>query len=325
MKPKILVTYPIPQEAIEKLKNYADVQLKFSMSKDQLKEEVTDIEGVVLGLEEFNNEVMEQAPNLKIIARFGVGYDNIELKAATDRNIFVTYTPNVLSDAVADLTIAFILTLSRRITDADHFVKSKDWSVGNKFPLGFDLANKTLGIVGLGRIGMKVLERSIAFKMNVIYNSRTHKMEAEKKYGIKFVELDELFRISDYISLHAPATRNTQGLVGKKELELMKKTSFLINTSRGSLIHQKDLYEALRDKKIAGAALDVFEVEPISQDDPLLRLENVVLTPHIGSGTYETRLSMAMMAIDDVIRVFEGKEPKNLINTELANPSSNNR
>jgi lactate dehydrogenase-like 2-hydroxyacid dehydrogenase len=223
----------------------------------------------------------------------------------------------VLSDAVADLTMAFILTLSRRITDADHFVKSKDWSMGNKFPLGFDLVNKTLGIVGLGRIGMKVLERSIAFKMNVIYNSRTHKMEAEKKYGIKFVELDELFRISDYISLHAPVTRNTQGLVGKKELELMKKTSFLINTSRGSLVHQRDLYEALRDKKIAGAALDVFEEEPISQNDPLLKLENVVLTPHIGSGTYETRLSMAMMAIDEVIKVFEGKEPKNLINTGL--------
>jgi len=318
MKPKILVTYPIPQEAIEKLKNYADVKLKFSMSKDQLKVEVADIEGVVLGLEEFDSEVMEQAQDLKIIARFGVGYDNIELKAATDRKIFVTYTPNVLSDAVADLTITFILVLSRRITDADRFVKSKDWSKGTKFPLGFDLANKTLGIIGLGRIGMKVLERSIAFNMNVIYNSKTRKIEAEEKHGIEFAELDELFKLSDYISIHVPSTRNTQGLVGKKELELMKNTSFLINTSRGSLIHQKDLYEALRDKKIAGAALDVFEEEPISQDDPLLKLENVVLTPHIGSGTHETRLSMAMMAIDDVLRVFEGKKPNNLINTELS-------
>lgn len=318
MKPKILVTYPIPQEAIEKLKNYADVRLRFSMSKDQLKEEVTDIEGVVLGLEEFDGEVMGHAPNLKIISRFGVGYDNIELKAATDYKIFVTYTPNVLSDAVADLTMAFILVLSRRITDADHFVKSKDWSKGVKFPLGFDLINKTLGIIGLGRIGTKVLERSVAFNMNVIYNSKTRKIEAEEKYGIKFVELDDIFRLSDYISIHVPATRNTQGLVGKKELELMKKTSFLINTSRGSLINQKDLYEALRDKKIAGAALDVFEEEPISQDDLLLKLENVVLTPHIGSGTHETRLAMAMMAVDDIIKVFEGKEPNNLINTEFS-------
>jgi len=320
MKPKVLVTCQIAQEPIEKLRESAEVKLNPSpqpFTKEQLRKEVADVDGVILGAEKFDEELIAAAPRLKIIARYGVGYDNVDVRAATSRRIFVTYTPSVLSDAVADLTFAFILALSRRITEADSYVKSGEWSKNTSFPLGYDLANKTLGIVGCGRIGMKVIERARAFNMNIIYHDVIRNTLAEEKYGAKSVTLEELLRWSDYVSIHVPFTQKTEGLVGKNELMLMKSTAFLINTSRGPVVDQLALYEALKGKRIAGAGLDVFQKEPLASDDPMLKLSNVVLTPHIGSGTVETRLAMAMMAVDDVIRVLRGKEPTNVVNNEL--------
>ena len=319
MKPKVLVTIRLPQESIERLKHFAEVKLNSAsepLTEDQLRKEVDDVDGIILGLERFDKEVIASASKLKIIARFGVGYENVDINAATNRRIFVTYTPDVLSDAVADLTFALLLSLSRRIVEADRFVKSREWSKGNKFPLGVDLAKKTLGIIGLGRIGMKVLERAISFKMNIIYNSKTPKRKASK-YGVELVTLEELLRQSDFVSIHVPSTEDTKGLVGKNELELMKNTAFLINTSRGLIVNQQELYQALMERKIAGAALDVFQEEPLPPNDPILKLSNVVLTPHIGSGTFETRLAMAMMVVDNVLKVLEGKAPINVINKEL--------
>jgi len=320
MKPKVLVTCQMAQEPIEKLRESAEVKLNPSpqpFTKQQLRKEVADVDGVILGADKFDEELIAAARRLKIIARYGVGYDNVDVRAATSRRIFVTYTPSVLSDAVANLTFAFILALSRRITEADSYVKSGKWSKGASFPLGRDLTNKTLGIVGCGRISMKVIERARAFNMNIIYYDVIRNTSAEEKYGTKPVTLEELLRRSDYISIHVPLTEKTEGLIGKKELILMKNTAFLINTSRGPVVDQQALYEALKEKRIAGAGLDVFQHEPITSDDPILKLSNVILTPHIGSGTVETRLAMAMMAVDDVIRVLKDREPTNVVNSEL--------
>ena len=320
MKPKVLVTCPIAQEALEKLRVFAEVKLNPSpqpFTKEQLRKEVAEVDGVVLGADELDEELIAAALRLKIIARYGVGYDNVDVGAATSRRIFVTYTPGVLSDAVADLTFALILALSRRITEADSHVKSGEWSKGTRFPLGLDLAGKTLGIVGLGRIGSKVVERARAFNMNIIYNDIVRKTLAEKKYGAKRVTLEKLLKRSDYVSLHVPLTDKTRGLVGERELLLMKSSAFLINTSRGPVVDQQALYEALKKKRIAAAGLDVYQNEPLASDDPLLKLSNVVLTPHIGSGTVETRLAMAQMAVEDVIRVLKGKDPINVVNSEL--------
>lgn len=320
MKPKVLVIFPTPQQAVEKLRKFAEVKLNPSpqhLTKEQLRKEVADADGVILGLEKFGEELFAVAPRLKVVARCGVGYDNVDVKAATDRKIFVTYTPDVLSDAVADLTFAFIITLSRKIIEADRHVRSGKWSKGIAFPLVLDLAKKTLGILGLGRIGIKVIERARAFDMGIVYYDVTRNEYAEEKYLAKHVTLEKLLRRSDYVSIHVPLTEKTEGLIGKNELALMKRTASLINTSRGPIVDQQALYEALKEKRIAGAGLDVFQHEPIESDDPMLKLGNVILTPHMGSGTVETRLAMAMMAIDDVIRVLKGKEPINVVNSEL--------
>jgi len=320
MKPKVLVTCPIAQEALGKLRVFAEVKLNPSprpFTKEKLRKEVAEVDGVVLGADELDEELMAAAPRLKIIARYGVGYDNVDVGVATSRRIFVTYTPDVLSEAVADLTLALMLTLSRRITEADSYVKSGEWSKGTRFPLGLDLARKTLGIVGLGRIGSKVAERARAFNMNIIYNDIVRKTFAEKKYGARRVTLEELLKWSDYVSLHVPLTDRTRGLIGERELLLMKSSAFLINTSRGPVVDQQALYEALKKRRITGAGLDVYQKEPIASDDPLLKLSNLVLTPHIGSGTVETRLAMALMAVEDVVRVLKGKDPINVVNSEL--------
>lgn len=320
MKPKVLVTCPIAQHAIEKLREFAEVKSNPSpepFTKEELRKEVAHVNAIILGADKFDEELMAAAPRLKIIARYGVGYDNVDVEAATSRSIFVTYTPGVLSDAVADLTFAFILASTRRIIEADRYVKSGEWSEGKIFPLGLDLAGKTLGIVGLGRIGTKVIKRARAFNMNILCYDVVRNKQAEEKYRVKPVTLNELLRRSDYVSIHVALTEKTEGLIGKNELALMKNTAFLINTSRGPVVDQHALYEALKEKRIAGAGLDVFQNEPVASDDPILKLSNVVLTPHIGSATVETRLAMALMAVEDVIKVLKDKEPTNVVNCEL--------
>lgn len=320
MKPKVLVTCPIPQDAIERLRQCAEVRLNPSprpFTKEQLVEEVADTDGVILGWERFDEEVIAAAPHLRIIARYGVGYDSVDVRAATNRKIFVTYTPGVLSDAVADLTFAFILALSRRITQADRYVRSGEWTKSASFPLGCDLGKKTLGIIGCGRIGVKVMKRAGAFDMDIIYYDVIRNTLAEEKYGAKHVTLEQLLRLSDYVSVHVPLAEKTEGLIGKNELALMKSTAFLINTSRGTIVDQQALCEALKEKRIAGAGLDVFQKEPLAPGDLMLELDNVVVTPHIGAGTFETRLAMALMAVDDVIKVLEDGVPTNVANTEL--------
>lgn len=317
MKPKVLITCMMAPEALKKIKFFAEIKIKSSLSKKQLLKEVKDIDAVILGTDNFDGELINSATRLKIIARFGVGYNNVDIKSSTRKKIFVTYTPDVLSDAVADLTFGFILAFSKKIIQANNHVRTRKWGENTPFPLGSDLKNKTLGIIGLGKIGIKVAERACAFNMRLIYFSRTRKNRIEKKYGIKFRTFKDLLKESDYISINVPLTKKTERMIGKEEFKLMKKNSFLINTARGDVLDQKSLYQALINKRIAGAGLDVFQQEPIPLNDPILKLQNVILTPHIGSGTVETRLSMSLMAVNDVMRVLEGKRPIHLINKDL--------
>ena len=307
--------------ATDRVAQIAEVQFSpcgVPCPKDVLMRELTDADAVIAdGRTVFDAQVLKAAQKLRIVARIGVGFDNVDLKAATERGVYVTYTPGVLSDAVAELTIGLMLALSRRLVEADAFVKSRKWAEPTTFPFGIDLAGKTLGIIGMGQIGMEVARRASGLRMSVLYHDVVRKEDAEQLYNAKYSSLESLLKDSDFITLHVPLTSGTVKLIGRSELRLMKPTAYLINASRGKVVDQAALREALKERRIAGAALDVYEVEPIPHDESLLQLDNVILTPHIGSRTVETRTKMALTVADDVIRVLKGEKPVNLVNREL--------
>ncbi|MDP3982030.1 MAG: D-glycerate dehydrogenase [bacterium] len=253
-------------------------------------------------------------PQLKVIANYAVGFDNIDLRAAQERNIVVTNTPGVLTETVAEHTIALLFALARRIVEADTFTRKgryKGWAP--MLFLGSDLTGKTLGIVGMGRIGAEIAKRmGGAFQMNVIYHDKVRNKEVEQELGVTYVSLNTLLKKSDVVSLHVPLLASTRHLISAKELQTMKKTSYLINTSRGPIIDEKALVEALKNKHIKGAALDVFEFEP-KLAPGLSKLENIILTPHIASATEETRGKMADIATRNILAVLEGKTPPNAV------------
>ena len=283
-------------------------------------EALGDADALVAGMERIDGELLGRAPRLRIVARFGVGYDNVDVEACTRRGVYVTYTPDILSGAVADLTWGLIIALARRLIEADRFVRER-WTLRRgRLPFGFDLEGKTLGIIGLGRIGSEVARRAQGFGVKVIYHDVVRKPELEEAYGAEYVSLQELLQRADIVTLHVPLLPSTERLIGEEELQMMKSTAILINTSRGKVIDQKALVKALKEGWIAGAALDVYEEEPIPLDDPLLRLENVVLTPHIGSATRETRRRMAEVCAQNVRAVLEGRRPPNLVPEQIGKP-----
>jgi len=328
--PKVLLTMRLMDDVLEMLRRNG-MELRINphgraFTPEELLEEVRTVDGVILGMEKFDRKVMDHSQGLKVIGRYGVGYDNVEVPAATEKGIYVTYTPCVLCDAVADETLGLIICAARRLPQADAYVKAKRWGVGwpAVFPLGVEVTGKTLGIVGLGRIGSRIVPRAKGFGMKIIYHDtrRTETMmRLEKEYDLRRVSLEELLRESDFVTLHVPLNEPgqppTRGMIGARELSMMKKTAYLINTSRGPIVDQRALYPALKEGKIAGAALDVFEKEPISPDDPLLGLDNVILAPHIASATVETRHAMAVTVAEDVVRVLKGEQPRNVVNREL--------
>jgi D-3-phosphoglycerate dehydrogenase len=318
---KVFVTMAMPKVAIDRVAQIAEVQLSpygVPCPKDMLMKELAEAEAAIAdGRTIFDAQVMKAARKLRIVARFGVGFDNVDLKAATERGVYVSNTPGVLSDAVAELTIALMLALSRRLLEAHAYVNSRRWTELSDFPLGIDLSGKTLGIIGLGQIGMEVAKRASGLRMAILYYDVVRREDAERLYEAKYSSLENLLKDSDFITLHVPLTSRTEKLIGTSELALMKPTAYLINTARGKVVDQAALWEGLKEARIAGAALDVYEVEPIARDEPLLQLDNVILTPHIGSATAETRTKMALTAADDVIRVLKGEKPLNLVNREL--------
>ena len=314
---KVFVTRQIPEVGVKLLKEKGhDVTVgpEGKISKEELLEGVKGNDAIISVLtEEMNGEVMDAAgEQLKIIANYAVGYNNIKVPEAEKRNIIVTNTPGVLTDTVADHAVAMIFAIARRIVEADKYTRAGSYKVwGPKLLLGGEITKKTLGIVGLGRIGTAVaLRMKNGFNMNIIYYDMNRNEEAEKEHGFEYRELDDLLKEADYVSLHTALTEETKHLINKERLALLKPNARLINTSRGPIVDEAALIEALKEKKFAGAALDVFEKEPELMPG-LTDLDNVIITPHIASGTKETRDKMSEMAANNVISVLEGNDPLN--------------
>jgi len=321
-KHKIFVTRELPERGLRIIKKRFDAEVWADSAPPPKKvviQKVAKVDALAsLLTDKIDAEVFDVAPNLKIIAQFAVGYDNIDIKEATKRGIYVTNTPGVLTETTADFAWVLLMAVARRVVEADKYIRSGKWKVGwhPTMILGRDVYGATLGIVGLGRIGAAVAKRATGFDMRTLYYSATRKPNLEKTLGLEFADLDTLLQKSDFVSIHVPLMEKTYHLIDERKLKLMKETACLINNSRGPVVDEKALYKALTEGWIAGAALDVFEQEPTSIDNPLLKLDNVVVAPHISSSSHETRSRMAEMVAENLIAFFEGKIPPNLVNRE---------
>lgn len=275
----------------------------------------------VIGLNlQVDQELLDQAPKLEIVSNVSVGYNNLDMEALTERGIMATYTPGVLDDTVADTMFGILMAAARRIPELDQFVKTGHWekSVAGPEYYGTDVHGKTLGIIGMGRIGQAIAKRGHhGFDMDILYHTRTQKHDAEQEFNASHVSLEELLKQSDFVCLMTPLTPETEGMLGVDEFKLMKKSAIFINGSRGQTIVEEDLIQALEQDDIAAAALDVFEQEPVQPDNPLLKMKNVVTTPHIGSSTYETELAMSELAAKNLEAGLDGEKPPNLIDPRV--------
>jgi len=323
-KSKVYVTRQLFPEAMEVLEHHADVEVfegvDNAIPRDLLFSKVEDVDGLLpLLTDTIDPEVMDAGRELKVISNYAVGYNNIDLEAATERGIYVTNTPGILTDTTADAAFALLMAAARRIPEADRHIRAKKWihAWGPWMFIGTDVHGKTLGILGMGRIGSAISRRAKGFDMKVVYNDVYRREDLEEELGVTYKSREEVLRESDFVSLHVPLTPETHHMIGVDELAAMKETAILINTSRGPVVDERALYEALRDRVIAGAGLDVFEAEPVDHDSPLLGLDNIVLTPHLASGSVETRTKMAVTAATNLVSVLQGKEPPNLVNPEV--------
>lgn len=319
--PKVYITRPLPTKAVERLAARCDVKMRpedAPLDPAQLAESCRDIEGLMATGVRVSEDVVAQAPRLRAVANVGVGYDNIDVAACTRRRIPVTNTPDVLTETTADLAFALLIAAPRRLVECDRYVRQGQWQ-SSKWELlwGSDIYGKTLGVYGLGRIGKAVARRARGFSMRVIYYDVVRPTAAlEEELGVQFVDRETLLREADFLTLHVPLTPETHHLVGARELSMLKPTAFLINAARGKCVDEAALVEALQSKRLAGAGLDVFEHEPHVHPE-LLSLPNVVLAPHVGSATAQTRLAMAMLAVENLVAGLEGRRPPNLVNPEI--------
>jgi len=318
---KIFITRNIPKPGLEILRKKHTVKI-FPYNRVPTKKEIiSGLKGndglLCLLSDPIDSDVIQSEPKLRMIASYAVGYDNIDVKEATKLGIPVSNTPGVLTEATAEMAWALLFSVARRIVEGDKFTregKFKGWAP--MLMLGQDIGNKTLGIIGVGRIGTAFALKSKGFNMEILYYSRNKNSILEKELNAKKVELGELLKKSDYISLHVPLTDKTYHLIGEKELNLMKKTAILVNTSRGPIIDEKALVKILKEKKIFGAALDVYENEP-EISEGLKKFDNVVLQPHSASATIESRNNMSIMAAENMIAGLKGEIPPNCINPEI--------
>jgi D-3-phosphoglycerate dehydrogenase len=315
---RVYVSRPIPEPGLDLLRESCDVEVKPTdemVPREELLEKVKGRDALLCLLTEtIDEEIIKAGSDLKIIANYAVGYDNVDVESATKHGIWVSNTPGVLTDTTADMAWALIFTVARRIVEADKFLRAgkfNGWSA--TMLLGGDVYGKTLGVVGVGRIGAAVARRTTGFNMKVLYTDVRPNEELEKEIGAKKVDMETLLKESDFVSVHVPLMPETEHLIDKKAIEMMKPTAYLINTSRGPVIDEAALADALRDKVIAGAGLDVYEKEP-EVHPGLIGLDNVVLTPHTASGSIETRSKMSVMAATNVVAVLDGKTPPNAVN-----------
>jgi len=320
-KPKLFSTHVLFEEPRLKLAEYFDVEYWTGEERPPREEVLKRVSGkdalVCLLTEKIDRELLDAAgPNLRIVANVAVGFDNIDVPACTERKVAVTNTPGVLDETTADFAWTLLMAVARRLIEGDRMARSGAWTKWNLDQLcGTDIWGKTLGIIGLGRIGRAVARRAAGFRMRVIYNSTTRAAaQIEKELNVEYASRDAVFEQADFLSLHVPLNSATRGLVGPAELARMKRTAFLINTTRGPVVQEAALIDALERGQIAGAALDVFEREPLIPDG--LRRDNVVLAPHLGSASVETRTRMAMIAVENAIALFAGKRPPTILNPE---------
>lgn len=319
---KVVISTEFFPEEIERLKRAGHevlVNEEESPMGTKLIAFAKDAEALIIQLaERIDDAVFQALPKLRIVANLGVGVDNIDLPAATRREILVTNTPDVLTETTADLAWALLLAVARRIVEADQDLRREGFPGWTFLPkhLGVDVYGKTIGIVGFGRIGQAVARRARGFAMAILYYSRTRKPEAEETLAAQWAPLEELLRQSDFVVLCVPLAQETHHLIGARELSLMKSEAILVNVARGPVVDEEALVSALKEGRILGAGLDVFEREPKVHPE-LLTLRNVVLTPHIGSATWATRRKMAALAVDNVLAALEGKRPPTLVNPEV--------
>ena len=323
-RPRVFVSRIIAEKALEKLSEEADIEVwqdELPPPYEVLSEKVRDAEGLLsLLTDKVDAALMDAAPNLKVVSNLAVGYDNIDVAEATRRGIPVSNTPEVLTSTTADLAFTLLVSAARRVVEAEKFTRAGKWKTwGPALMLGQDIHHATLGIIGLGRIGKEMAKRGKGFDMTVIYyDEYPAPVEIEKQLGLRRVStLDELLTEADFITIHVPLTEATRHLIGENEFEKMKPTAVLVNSARGPVVDQKALYNALKSGQIFSAGLDVTEVEPIPQDDPLLTLDNVIILPHIASGSFVTREKMALMAADNIIAGLKGKPLPNCVNPEV--------
>jgi lactate dehydrogenase-like 2-hydroxyacid dehydrogenase len=311
---------------LPKVLNAHDIELRLNplgrwYTESELVHELRDVDAVLAGLDPYTASVMESAKKLKIIARMGVGYDRIDLAAATRKGIYVTYTPvPEFAKGVADETFALLLSVVRKVPQMDMHVRAGGYDVEGMASKALDIYPLTLGIIGLGRIGVEVARRARGFEMKVLYHDKSRRQDLEEQWGLQYVSLDELLRNSDIVTIHAPLTPETAGLIGKREISLMKKDAVILNAARGQIIQEKPLYEALVEGRLGGAGLSVLSEEPPTADCPFYKLgdklPNLVLLPHIGAGKNTNRV-IALTAVEDVIAVLDGRKPKHVLNKEL--------
>ncbi len=311
----VLVTRRLHKSALDNLEKKCNVFLhtgKIPIPKKSLINKIKNMDGLICHPYDLvDKEVLENAKNLKVISTFSVGFDHIDIDFAKSQKIKIGYTPEVLTNATAELTIGLILDTLRRISEGDRIIRNKKWNqiFGAYDYTGTEVSGKTIGIIGMGRIGREVAKKANGLGMNVIYHNRKPiSKKNEKMLRVKYVSENMLYRNSDIISLHVPYNKNTHHLMNSKIFKKMKKTSFLINTSRGKIVNEKQLVTALMKKEIQGAGMDVYESEPIQKNNPLLKLENVVLAPHVGSSTNETREKMSDITVENLILALEGKK-----------------
>ena len=323
-KPRIYITRPLPEPAMRMLEGAVEYRMwdreDEPVARESLLREVVDVDGVIcLITEKMDAEVIDRMRRSTVIAQVAVGIDNIDVASATRRGIFVTNTPGVLTETTADMGWAILMATARRVVEGDKFTRSGRWKAWELMGFtGQDVHGATLGIIGLGRIGAAIARRARGFAMTILYNNRRPADALGAEVGARYVSLDDLLRQSDFVMVSCALTAETRHLIGERELGLMKPTAVLVNIARGPIVDQRALYRALVDRKIWAAGLDVFEVEPVPMDEPLLKLDNVVVPPHLGSASTATRIKMATMAAENCLAGVSGRVPPNVVNPEAA-------
>ncbi|MEX1031341.1 MAG: D-glycerate dehydrogenase [Paenibacillaceae bacterium] len=319
MKKTVYLARPVPIEVRQYLEEHCDIiewQGEGRISRDEMFELLSRADGLLTSGNPINAELLDHAPNLKIVSNVSVGYNNYDLDEMRARGIIGTHTPGVLDETVADLIVGLMLAAARRIPELDQLIRQGLWKKGmqEEETFGLDVHHATLGIIGMGRIGEAVAQRArFGFDMNVLYHNRNRNIEAERKSGARYCSMDELLVQSDYIVVMTPLTKETEKLIGREQFAKMKPTAIFINASRGQIVDETALIEALQSGSIRAAGLDVFEVEPVQLDNPLLKMSNVVLMPHVGSATKATRIDMAMLAAENLVAGLSGQVPPNVV------------